>query len=72
MDNVDSKAFLYMAVMTAYNITLAICMIGLGLSINIGMPLSFIGMMLLIWHAKRKLVGTECLWKPPQKDKGND
>ena len=67
-----NKAFIYMVVMTAYNTILAVCMIGLGLSVNIGIPLSFIGMLLLIWHAKRKLMGKECLWKPPQKDKGND
>ena len=71
MNNVDSKAYIYIVVMTAYNVILAICMIGLGLSVEIGIPVSFVGMILLIWHAKRTLVGNECLWKAPQKDNTN-
>jgi hypothetical protein len=58
--------------MTAANIVLAICMIGLNLPIYLGMTIALFAMIGIIWRAKHVLVGKEKLWEPPRKNNGKE
>ena len=72
MYDLETKGLGYLLIMTATNIVLAICMIGLNLPLYLGMAISLFAMIGIIWRAKRVLVGDEKLWEPPRKNNGQE